>query len=33
VQDAVAVEDAAPQSSPPRDKFPTGTIVTGRMSG
>jgi len=33
VQDAVAVEDAAPQSSPPRDKVPTGTIVTGRMSG
>jgi hypothetical protein len=31
-QEAVAVEPA-PEPTPPRDKFPTGTIVTGRMSG
>jgi len=32
VQDAVTVEEVA-APAPARDKFPTGTIVTGRMSG
>jgi hypothetical protein len=32
VQDAVAVEEAV-TPEPVRDKFPTGTIVNGRMSG
>ena len=32
-EEVVAAEDDAAAPAPARDKFPTGTIVNGRMSG